>query len=290
MKIKAMVGIGTLIVFISAILVAAVGAGVIILTQNKLQNEALRTGADAREAIGTSVLIDSIKAINIKNKKTDQFIMRTKLGPGSSPIKLTQTSISIVSSNSYANLVYGGVGKDKHFTNKASRVIEEKINDSFIRTKSDLDNDNIEDYVRVLNNTALEFNLSLEGLIVVNIPDISIIDSEINFVGIIGKTNSQIFIEGTITEPNILNEDINVIISPYDIGKGIYTIEYSIRGKEIEDALLFGDIIRIYAETTSPLTEGEKMSISFFSANAVSHSRDVVMPNVLTQENIDIYP
>jgi archaellin len=290
MKIKAMVGIGTLIVFISAILVAAIGAGVILHTQNQLQNEALRTGADARETIGTSVLIESIKAVNIQNARTNEFIMRTKLGAGSSPINLNQTSISIVSRDSQAVLLYGGVGENNFFTNKANRIIEDEISNEFVRLRSDLDGDSIEDYMKIINSTTLLFNLSKDGLINVDIPDISLIGSEIDYGSTIGETNSHIMIEGTITESNVFNSDVNVMISPYEIGKGIYSIVYSIRGKEIDDALLFGDIIRIYAETSNPIKEGEKLSISFFTAKAVSHSRDVIMPSVLTQETVDIYP
>lgn len=291
MNKKSAIGIGTMIVFISGILAATIGAIVILHTQNRLQSESLRTGAEAREKIGTSVLMESIRAENIKNARAENFVMRTKLGPGSSSIRLNQTSLSVISRDSETTLLYGGIGEEKFFTNKENRKIEEKIGDSFVRLRTDLDGDYIEDYFKVENSTSLLFNLSSEGLISVEIPDISIIGTEVDFIVPIGNLNSHIQVQGTINTPNLLDKDMNVIISPNEIGRGIYSIEYSIRGgRDIKDTLLFGDVIRIYFETAHPLKEGTTMSINFYSATSVAYTREVLFPSVMTASSVILFP
>lgn len=290
MNKKAVMGIGALIIFIAGILAATIGAGVILYTQNRLQSEALKTGADARESIGTSVLIDSIRAFNIENAQAEHFMLRTKLGAGSSPINLNQTSLLVISRDSSNSLAYGGVSNEKYFTNKVKRIIKEDISNEFIRLRSDIDNDNIEDYIRLRDSTTLEFNLSSIGIVELSIPDISTIDNEINFSSIIPETNSNIKIIGTVTQENILNQDIKVIILPEEIGKGIFTIDYLIRGKDIRDSLMFGDIIRIYFETAAPVREATSMHINFYTSRAVTHSREVITPTVMTSSTITLYP
>ena len=50
---KGDIGIGTLIIFISMILVAAIAAGVLIQTATSLQNTALLTGERSRSQVST---------------------------------------------------------------------------------------------------------------------------------------------------------------------------------------------------------------------------------------------
>jgi archaellin len=290
MKLKAMVGIGTLIVFISAILVAAVGAGVILYTQNRLQIEALKAGSYTREAIGTSLLIESVQLTNVQNTRGENFLLRAKLGPGSSPINLNKTIVSVVTKDAGTSLVYGGVGDDIYFTNKVSREIKDAVGDSYVRLRTDLDNDLVEDYFKVHNSTTLIFNLSSTGLVYVNIPDISIIGAEIDYIANIGNLNSQIIIKGTISVPNVLvNMEVKII--PEEVGKGIYSITYSIRGgRDVENALLFGDMIRVYFETSSSVSEGERISISYMTSNAVVYTKEIATPHVMTSSNIQLFP
>ncbi len=56
----AQVGIGTMIVFIATILVAAVAAGVLIDTSQKLQGKATQTGNAATEQVGTALEFQAI--------------------------------------------------------------------------------------------------------------------------------------------------------------------------------------------------------------------------------------
>lgn len=288
---KASMGIGTLIIFISAILAAAVGAGVIILTQNRLQGESLRIGAEAREQITTTILMESVRGVNIKNNEINKLNLRIKLGPASSPINLNKTGISIITPESSSFLLYGGPGNEKYFTNRKSRLIEETINDSFTRLRTDLDSDNKEDYIMIKDSTTLLFNLSSKGFVEVEIPDISSPGTEIDFITEIGNTNSYIQIIGTIVTSNTFCESIDVIISPFQIETGLFTVEKLIKSdRDIEHVLRQGDVIRVYLETATPLKEENSLSLSFYNEVGTIYSRDVVIPSVLTGTSANIFP
>ena len=288
---KASMGIGTLIIFISAILAAAVGAGVIILTQNRLQGESLRIGAEAREQITTTILMESVRGVNIKNNEINKLNLRIKLGPASSPINLNKTGISIITPESSSFLLYGGPGNEKYFTNRKSRLIEETINDSFTRLRTDLDSDNKEDYIMIKDSTTLLFNLSSKGFVEVEIPDISSPGTEIDFITEIGNTNSYIQIIGTIVTSNTFCESVDVIISPFQIETGLFTVEKLIKSdRDIEHVLRQGDVIRVYLETATPLKEENSLSLSFYNEVGTIYSRDVVIPSVLTGTSANIFP
>lgn len=287
---KASMGIGTLIIFISAILASAIGASVIIYTQNRLQNEALSTGAQARESVVSSIIIESVRAENIVNSKTDQFNLRVRLGSGSNPIRLDQTMLSIITKDSTTSLSFGGVGKELYFTNKEQRVINEVISNSFVRLRSDLDNDLIEDYIKVLDSTTLLFNLSSEGLVELDIPDISLVGTEINFISEIRNTNSYIQLLGTIETENVLCDNIEVIIVPNQIEEGIFSVEDPQRKYEEFYAIHQGDFIRVYFETSKKISEGEEIEFTFYTPHATPSRRSVATPSTMTGSSANIFP
>ncbi len=105
-------GIGTLIIFIALILVAAVAAGVLISTAGKLQGKAENTGDEVQQRLATGFTVVQIGADNI-NTTTGQidtdlsssFEIRARLSPGSDAIKRSDISMTLVTksgSDSYA--------------------------------------------------------------------------------------------------------------------------------------------------------------------------------------------
>jgi archaeal flagellin FlaB len=86
---RAQVGIGTMIVFIATILVAAIAAGVLIDTSQKLQDKSTRTGNEATNNVGTSLVVES--AVGSRNGNTgalEQLDVYVQLAPGASPVDL----------------------------------------------------------------------------------------------------------------------------------------------------------------------------------------------------------
>jgi archaeal flagellin FlaB len=109
---KAEMGIGTLIIFIALLLVAAVAAGVLIQTTGSLQEKALTTGTQARSTISTNAVIIEVSATDGSAGVLRNFTSIMKLAPGSDEIKLSE---AIMTFNTYDDTVtyeYGGIEGD----------------------------------------------------------------------------------------------------------------------------------------------------------------------------------
>ncbi|CAI49134.1 flagellin [Natronomonas pharaonis DSM 2160] len=99
-KERGQVGIGTLIVFIALVLVAAIAAGVLINTAGFLQTQAQATGEESTEQVSTNLVYLSTTGEVVEDGTgslvgIDQFETTVQLGPGSSAIDLNDTTISV---------------------------------------------------------------------------------------------------------------------------------------------------------------------------------------------------
>ncbi len=105
---RGQVGIGTLIVFIALVLVAAVAAGVLINTAGDLQSKASDTGDDAQAQVSNQ--IDVVSATGQDTPTTDQKIETltfvVKKSPGSDPIDLSAATVQYTSQNESKTLTY----------------------------------------------------------------------------------------------------------------------------------------------------------------------------------------
>jgi len=93
-------GIGTLIIFIALILVAAIAAGVLIRTAGNLQGKAEVTGSQVQERLGTGFSVVQVVANNTQdgmiNATKDDLSVTVQLAPGSDPIKFSDVTVSLV--------------------------------------------------------------------------------------------------------------------------------------------------------------------------------------------------
>ena len=109
---KAQVGIGTLIIFIAMVLVAAVAAAVLIQTSGVLQQKAQSTGKQATQEVSSNLMIKSIEGVRAKNSSTvlatniSLLKMKVGLNVGSSPVDMNQVVISITDGTTTNNLLY----------------------------------------------------------------------------------------------------------------------------------------------------------------------------------------
>lgn len=102
-------GVGTLIVFIALLLVAAVAAGVLIQTSGTLQEKALATGSLAKDQIATNIEVVQVSGTNGTDAHLNEFEVILKLAAGSSPIPLDTTILTYNTRNASSTLRYRGV-------------------------------------------------------------------------------------------------------------------------------------------------------------------------------------
>ena len=89
-------GVGTLIIFIALLLVAAVAAGVLIQTAGSLQQKALSTGTQATSQISTNALVLEVSATDgSTGQDIGNFSMVMKLAPGSDSMKLSDVTLTL---------------------------------------------------------------------------------------------------------------------------------------------------------------------------------------------------
>ena len=97
---------GTLIIFIAMILVAAVAASVLIQTTGSLQNKALQTGKTATREIGTSVQTVSLFGEDGSDQDIEYMYYTIKLVSGSEDMKFSDSLIIMSTDNSSSEFNY----------------------------------------------------------------------------------------------------------------------------------------------------------------------------------------
>jgi flagellin FlaB len=111
------IGVGTLIIFIAMVLVAAVAATVLIYTTGALQQKATKTSKEATQQISSNIVVESVigDRSNGINPTIDDVLIRLKPDVGTTSIDLRQVIVTIMDntirldlnySNATANLSY----------------------------------------------------------------------------------------------------------------------------------------------------------------------------------------
>ncbi|MFC7177021.1 archaellin/type IV pilin N-terminal domain-containing protein [Halosegnis marinus] len=114
---RGQVGIGTLIIFIALVLVAAVAAGVLVNTAGELQSRASDTGSDAQAQVSNQ--IDVVSATGADDKDdglVNNLTLVVKKSPGSDPIDLSEATIQYTSGQTATTLQYGATANATHFS------------------------------------------------------------------------------------------------------------------------------------------------------------------------------
>lgn len=161
-KKRGIMGIGTLIIFIATILVAAVAAAVLISTSNVLQQRSLLVGQEARKAITDGINVFSITSeSNATNETFNNFEILVRLSPGSDALQMKKFDIEFL-----ANRIHGSATLD--FEAGQNAYEQGAITGTnYTGIGADLDGDGQNDYVRIIDDGSsdyLNFNLTDAGI------------------------------------------------------------------------------------------------------------------------------
>ena len=125
---RGQVGIGTLIVFIAMVLVAAIAAGVLVNTAGFLQATAEDTGQESVDQVTNR--LDVISQHGIVNDSTnysatiDELRLAVRMSSGSGEIALQNSTIKYTSETTAANLAY-----ENRSTSDGTDVTQQNVSD-----------------------------------------------------------------------------------------------------------------------------------------------------------------
>lgn len=279
---RAEMGIGTLIIFIALLLVAAIAAGVLIQTAGSLQEKALTTGDQAKGQIATNVRVIEVSGTDGRNGTLKDFNYISKLAAGSEAIKLSQAIFTVNTFDRTATLQYAGT--DAGLANNISGyyTLDIETVDMNGTTGNDYDKDGVvENITGGPNATVASINMSGSPGVELG----SCVDGSFS-----SSLSNTTYIE-SVTGTCSVNETLSVTITPVNKSSGYFAVEYLQTGSNwVDGNLQRGDVIKIYFEGPKEITEDEKVRLNFIPKIGTPTLTEFITPEVISEERIYLYP
>jgi len=151
---KAQVGIGTLIIFIAMILVAAVAAGVLLKTSGGLQQKATVTGEQATKEVSTNIKVTNVVGYSndsTSNKQIRALILTAQLASGSGDVKYSDIVLTYQEGDTYVSgIAYNStISLSSSLYSKSGDLVSGIEN---LNTTSGTDYDKAQFYIRRLKD------------------------------------------------------------------------------------------------------------------------------------------
>ena len=291
-------GIGTLIIFIALLLVAAVAAGVLIQTAGSLQERALTTGDQAKGQIATNVKVVEVSATNGQDSTLEEFEQIIKLSPGSEDIKLSQTLFTMNTYDKTATLTYRGTTgtTENNLTNGFYTINEETLptlTTTSVSLGEDYDLDGTVDEAYLDGSGNLFFNFSSGTTH--TFTDIECTGP----VAALTATNYTISGSDELEEIQVISGNCGndttvnatIIAVPKRGGEGFFTVEYLQRGTNpVEGNLQTGDVIKMYYESPREVNEDEEVRLNFIPKIGTPTLTQYITPEVVSTQRVYLYP
>ncbi|MBN2567603.1 hypothetical protein JXB02_05995 [Candidatus Woesearchaeota archaeon] len=300
---KAEMGVGTLIVFIAMLLVAAVAAGVLIQTAGSLQEKALSTGSQAKGQIATNARVVEVSATEGTDGEVDIFEQILKLAPGSNPIKLEEVIFTFNTYDSTATLRYAGTNSSFDNTLTGYNTYREEdvgyVNTTlWTQLSDDLDGDGEYDYVRINGVTSIQLNLStytsplVENITIGNWTTVgTTAQGTVSFEDG-GITYATAEVDAYIYNTGVVEANQTFNVTPVEnFGVGFFAVQYLQQGSNfVAGNLQRGDVVRVYYEAPRPVGEDEEIRVNFIPKIGTPTLTQFVTPDVISVERVYLYP
>ena len=126
---RGQVGIGTLIVFIAMVLVAAIAAGVLINTAGLLQTQAEATGQETQQQVSDRIQIQSATGNVTADGTVDKVNVSVTKSPGAGDIDLANVTFEFVTNDAVNTNVMLADNSETAITNITSETNDNVITD-----------------------------------------------------------------------------------------------------------------------------------------------------------------
>lgn len=134
---RGQVGIGTLIVFIALVLVAAIAAGVLINTAGLLQSQSEQTGEETQDQVANQLDVISTVGVVGNAEQIDQLDFTVQQSAGADTINLNNTYIEIAMDGTVETFEVSLDAADPASVDEADAILEQRGDRAVIEVELD---------------------------------------------------------------------------------------------------------------------------------------------------------